>query len=202
MSHEPHNVEEAVGSLEELARRQDRVSIGDMLDSFGKRSFGPALMIFALLEISPVGGIPGVPTFLAVICALLGAQLLVGHDHVWLPQWIQRRSLEGGKLLAAMCKVEGVARQLDKRFKDRLERFTTPFWQKLAGGAIVLLCLSVPPLEVVPFASSAPMLAIASFGLALTVRDGLLMLVAVLLSVAAMAASLYFVATQVLGSGG
>lgn len=202
MGQEPHNIEEAVGSLEELAQRQDRVAISDMLDQFGERSFGPVLMMLALLEISPIGGIPGLPTFLAVLCALIAGQLLLGHDHLWMPQWVQRRSLESGKLLSALCKVEGVARKLDKRFRGRLERFTTPFWQKLAAAAIILLCLTVPPLELVPFASTAPMLAIASFGLALTVKDGLLMLIATVLSALALGASIYFVVTQVAGGGG
>jgi hypothetical protein len=43
----------------------------------------------------------------------------------------------------------------------------------------------LPPLELLPFASTAPMAAIATFGLALLVRDGVLMLVATCLSVAA-----------------
>jgi hypothetical protein len=49
--HEPQNVEEAVASLEHLAESQDRVTIGDMLDEFGERSFGPLLVIIALLDI-------------------------------------------------------------------------------------------------------------------------------------------------------
>ena len=44
------------------------------------------------------------------------------------------------------------------------------------AGAILLLCCTVPPLEFLPFASSIPMLAIAVLGLALTVRDGALVL--------------------------
>ena len=42
--------------------------------------------------------------------------------------------------------------------------------------------MTVPPLEVLPFASSAPMLATAAFGLALLVRDGLLMTIATVLA--------------------
>lgn len=40
----------------------------------------------------------------------------------------------------------------------------------------------VPPLELFPFASSAPMAAIAPIGLALLLRDGALMVVASLLA--------------------
>lgn len=62
-----------------------------------------------------------------------------------------------------------------------------------AAGAIGL-ALMVPPLELIPFASSAPMIAITVFGLALLAHDGVLMLLALLLVTGAVAvgASLFF----------
>jgi len=71
---------------------------------------------------------------------------------------------------------------------------------KLAAVMILALCATVPPLEFLPFASSAPMLAIASFGLALLVRDGLLMLIASVLSGGAVAVAIASFASM--GSGG
>ena len=44
--------------------------------------------------------------------------------------------------------------------------------------AVLLMCMTVPPLEVLPFASSLPMGTIALFGLALVTRDGRLMALA------------------------
>ena len=61
---------------------------------------------------------------------------------------------------------------------------------RIAGAVVIALAATVPPLELLPFASSAPMLAIAAFGLALLVRDGLLMLIACALSVAAIGGGL------------
>jgi hypothetical protein len=199
MPHEPQNVEEAVASLEHLAEGRDRVTVGDMLDELGERSFGPLLVIIALLDILPVGSIPGLPTVLAMIGILLAAQLVAGHDHVWLPQWLQRRAIGADKLAKGLGKMEKPAAKIDRTFRNRLENFTTPFWQKLAGMAVILLCLTVPPLELIPLATTAPMLAIAAYGVALTVRDGLLMLLATVLSAAAVGISGYFVATSLLG---
>lgn len=201
MPHEPQNVEEAIESLEHLADRKDKVTIGDMLDEFGERSFGPILIIIALLDILPVGSIPGLPTALALVAVLLAGQLVIGHDHVWLPQWVQRRSFKSDKLDSGLRKMEKPAAKLDAVFRNRLERFTTPFWQKVAGVAIILLCFTIPPLELIPLATTAPMLAIASFGLALTMRDGALMLIATLVSAVAFGLSLYFAVSYFLGSG-
>ncbi len=55
----------------------------------------------------------------------------------------------------------------------------------MGAAACLLLCLTVPPLELFPFASTAPMAAIALFGLAMTLRDGLVMALAFLASGAA-----------------
>lgn len=173
---EPESVKDVLGELDELAATHDNVCIGDVLDDFGGRSFGPLIMLPALLELSPVGGIPGVPTFLALIVALTAAQLLLGKEHVWMPQFIQQRSVSGRNLHKAVGKLRGVGDFLDRHSEGRLENLTRGPAIKLVAVAILMLCATVPPLEFLPFASSIPMLAIAILGLALLVRDGGLVL--------------------------
>lgn len=192
MSKEPKSASETVEGLEELAEEKSEVRIGDVLDKFGKRSFGPFMFIPALLEVTPLGGIPGVPTAFAVLIAFIAVQMLFGGDHVWIPDFIEQRAVKSDKLMNGAEKLEGVAAKLDELFKGRMQQFTGPTWQRIAAVAIILLCITVPPLEFIPFASSAPMLTIAAFALALTVKDGLLMLVATLLSIAALVGGTYY----------
>lgn len=184
----PESVGAILAELRDLADREDRVSVGDVLDAIGDRSYGPAIMLPAMTEWTPVGGIPGVPTLLAAIIAVAGVQLIVDKDHLWLPDVLQRRATSGKKLHKVADRLGGVAGWLDQRFHRRIPRFVRDPWPRVAGIIILLLCLTVPPLELVPFASSAPMIAIAAFGLALLARDGLLMLVAITLSAVALAA--------------
>lgn len=184
---EVHSVCDILDTLRNLAGEKDTVSVGDVLDAIGDRSYGPALMLPAMIEISPVGGIPGVPTFLAAIVALVAAQLLFGKEHLWLPGFIKRRSIFDQKLHKAADKLNGLARRLDKWFHGRMPHFVKGVWPRVAAGVVILLCLTVPPLELVPFASTAPMAAIIAFGLALLVRDGLLMLIALGAGIASIA---------------
>jgi hypothetical protein len=184
---EPENVEGALGELDELATKGGKVRIAEVLDDFGKRSFGPFIMLPALIEITPVGGIPGIPTFLAVIISLVAVQLLFGRDHVWMPQFIQNRAVKSKKLHKAVSKLHW----LDGHTRDRFEFLIRGVWIKLAAITVLLLCLTVPPLEFIPFASSAPMLAIAAIGLALIVRDGLIMILALVLAIAALLGGTY-----------
>lgn len=188
----PEGVEDVIGELDDLASHGEKVRVGDVLDDFGERSFGPFIMILALIEITPIGAIPGAPTVLASIIALVAAQLLFGKDHIWMPQFIQDRAVESKKLHKAIGKLRGVAHWLDGHSRDRVEFLTEGAWTRIAALAILILCVTVPPLEVLPFASSAPMLAITTIGLALIVRDGLVMLAALLLAAAAVAGGTYY----------
>lgn len=56
----------------------------------------------------------------------------------------------------------------------------------MAGLLCILLALTIAPLELVPFGAAMPLSAIAAFGLALTLKDGALMLLAFTVSVAAL----------------
>ena len=156
-----------------------------------------ALLFLPLIELSPIGGIPGVPTFLAVMIALIAGQRLFGREHGWLPDFVERRAIDGDRLAHGAHRLDNVAATIDGWFHGRLKWLTRGIWPRVAALVVVLLCCAVPPLEFLPFASSAPMIAIAAFGLALMVRDGLLMVIAFAISTGAVA-----VVAGVLTSGG
>ena len=162
MQHEPTSMGEVLGELDELASTHDEVCVADVLDDFGERSFGPFIMLPALF------------------IALIAIQLLVGRDHVWMPRFVQQRSVGSKKLHKSVRKLRGLANFLDHHSEGRLEGLTQGAAIRLVAAAVILLCCTVPPLEFLPFASSVPMLAIAVLGLALTVRDGALVLGALL----------------------
>ncbi len=196
-----HSVCDILEKLRKLADKQNRVSIGNVLNAIGDRSYGPALILPALIEITPIGGIPGVPTFLAFIVALVAAQLLFGKEHLWLPQFVQKRAISADKLHKAADKLGGIAVRLDRWFHGRMPHFIKGVWPRIAAGMVILLCLTVPPLEFVPFASTAPMAAIIAFGLAFLVRDGLLMLIAIGAGVISIAVGAGLVSSSTLISG-
>ena len=199
MADSPKNVCDILERLVEVGDRRDRVSIGDIVEAFGARSYGPMLLVPALIGISPVGGIPGVPTFLAITILLFAVQMTLGRQHLWLPGLLKDRSVEGEKLANAAEDMEGAGKFLDKLFHGRLEMFTGETAGRIAAVVVALLCLAVPPLELLPFAVALPMAVIAAFGIALTVRDGLLMLIGFLGS----GVAFYILITQVvLGGGG
>jgi len=182
MAEDPRSIGDILDKLETLADRQSRVSLEDAVAAFGNRSYGPFLLVPALIEISPIGGIPGLPTVLAAIIILFAAQMLIGRKHLWLPHVIGKRAASAGTVHRATAKLRGVADVADRWFHGRLPALTQGPFVRIAALATIGLALTVPPLELLPFASTAPMAAIAAFGLALLVRDGALMIAAILLA--------------------
>ncbi|MBO6783035.1 MAG: exopolysaccharide biosynthesis protein [Alphaproteobacteria bacterium] len=183
------NLEDVVDTLRDLADREEEVSVGDVQDAVGQRSFAPFLLICGLIVMSPLGGIPGVPTVFAFIILLTAGQLLIGRNHFWLPDVLTDRSVDDNKLRKAAEKLESPARWVDKVIKPRLTVLTDGPAAYVVAAACVALALAMPPLEAVPFAVAAPAAAITAFSLALVAHDGVLAVIGYL----ATAGSIYVV---------
>jgi hypothetical protein len=181
MGEPAHAAADIVDRIEDRARPERRVTFGEVFEALGARGYGPFLFAPALVELSPLGAIPGVPTLLAAIIILFATQIAAGRRHLWLPERLKRRSIPAASLGKAVGWMRPVARWLDRWFRPRLTVLTSPPVIRGVAVVTVLLCLTVPPLELIPWASSAPMAAIALFGLALLARDGLVMAAAIAL---------------------
>ena len=180
MSSQDSNLSDLVQRIGELGERQDDVSVHDIREALGERSFGPFLAIPALIEITPIGGIPGLPTLIALVIALVCAQMLLGRNHLWLPDVLEHQTLKGDRVKNGMSWLKRPAGWIDRLLRPRLKWLSGRMGLRIVALLCILLCTTVPPLELLPFASSIPMGAIALMGLGLMARDGLVILVAVL----------------------
>lgn len=184
---------DVVDELKDASKGKDTVEVGQLIDALDQRGYGPALAVLPLMELTPLGGIPGFPTALALLVGILALRMLLGYEHFWAPNWLRKRSLDTDKVLKSVEWLRPVSQWIDDKLQARLSRIAGATGQKVACVVILCLCFSVPPLEVVPFATSAPMIVISIFGLALLYRDGLLMLLGFIgAGIAAFAGASYF----------
>ena len=82
--------------LQKLAARAGQdpsFTVGELLQSLGRRSFAPVLLIAAAIGFTPLGAVPGVPTMLAIVIILMTAQIILGRRHIWLPGFIRKKCL-------------------------------------------------------------------------------------------------------------
>ncbi|MDT0635806.1 exopolysaccharide biosynthesis protein [Spectribacter hydrogenoxidans] len=156
----------------------DHFTVQEMIEAIEDRGFGPLLLAPALFVMPPIGVIPGVPTLMALVIVLLAGQLALGRRHPWLPRRLRSITIERKKFDLAYDKVVPVTRRIDRLLYPSLPWLTRPPAPRLIAVACLLLALCMVPLELVPFAAAVPAAAIALLALALSVRDGRLILLA------------------------
>ena len=127
------SVNALLDTLKARARRETRVSVGDVVSDIGDRGLGPLLFVPALLVISPLGAIPTVPSLFAVAILLIAAQSLFGQSRIWLPEVVRDRSVEDDSIHQATDRLRPWADRLDAMFRPRLEMLSAPPVQKLAA---------------------------------------------------------------------
>lgn len=184
---EPANLEQLLDRIECGTEVREYSSIGEMLDAIGRRSFGPMVLFVGLLLVTPLSGMPGMPTSMGLLILLTLGQVLIGRRHFWLPGWLARRKIPREKLLRGIKAIRPVARRVDRLLRPRLHYLARGPGLYVMAVACMVIAFSMPATELVPFSSSLAGLALMGFGLAMISKDGLVALVAwvIVLGVAA-----------------
>lgn len=164
--------------------RKERVTLGEVFDRLGPDGFGLALLLLTLPTLIPVPGPLGM-TF-GTLIALVALQVMVGARALWLPSVLHRRPLPNAALRRVIARALPWLSWAEGWLKEgRLA--------PLAGGrmrvllAIPLLLLGVALTLPIPFGNVAPALALVAFAVGFMGRDGAVTLVALILSIAALA---------------
>jgi len=181
------------GVLEEIRKGinedhpDDQVKLGAILNAVGRRAYGPLLLVIGLVAISPLTIVPGANWLTAVLILLIAGQMMLGLKRPWVPPQALRLSFSRQAVLSALDKASPWARRVDVVLKPRLTFFTEPLWVNLAAAFCVLAGLVTIPLALIPFGPVAPSLAVVIFGLGMTAKDGLWIVLGSAVSVAALA---------------
>ncbi|MBF9034267.1 exopolysaccharide biosynthesis protein [Rhodobacterales bacterium HKCCE2091] len=160
--------------------KSENVTMRELLEAFGQRSFVPALLVPALIVLSPLSGIPFLPTIFGTMIFLVAIQMAIGRHHLWLPGLILDRTIRGDRLAGAIRYLRPSARWFDRHSGRRLAFLTSRPAAKILELVAAIAGITMPFLELVPFSSSLLALAVCLICLAMLSRDGLWAAVAVL----------------------
>ena len=167
--------------LDDVGRRfhSDSVSVAEVTAALGDRGPAAALLLFTLPGLVPLPGVPAGMLFGTVI-VLMSMQMMAGRESLWLPDWLGRRRIGRGVLLACL---DGARKPL-----ARLERWMRPRWSRLAGVHMLRplsplvffmgLLIALP----IPFGNVAPALALIAVSLGVLTRDGVAVGVGVIMA--------------------
>ncbi|WP_018717984.1 exopolysaccharide biosynthesis protein [Arhodomonas aquaeolei] len=178
----PRGFADLVERLIALAHTRRRLSIESMLTASGQRSFGPLLLLAGLIATSPLSGILGIPTLTAVIVLLVAGQMLAGRGHIWLPECILARTLPAATTARALRSIRRPAAVIDRLLHPRLTLLTAGTGNRLIACACAVIAISMPPLELFPFAATSAGILITLLSLAVIANDGLIALIALVLA--------------------
>ncbi|MGZ9113411.1 MAG: exopolysaccharide biosynthesis protein, partial [Brevundimonas sp.] len=107
---------------------------------------------------------------------LMGLQLAIRQDQLWLPRWALRRSIERETYRQGVAKVLPRLRKMERLSRPRLSIMTSELSEVLIGIATFLLAFIL----ILPIwgGNLIPALIISAFGFGLMQRDGLAILLA------------------------
>lgn len=155
------------------AQEGERVAIGDLVNALRNRAFGILFLIFGIPNCIPMP--PGIPVICGIILALIGLQMAMGRQELWLPETIARRTFSRSMLEAIVTRSRPLIEKFESISRPRYAQFAGPVARRVVGATVVLLGILL--LLPIPFLGNLPPgIAVCVLGLGLVERDGLVIL--------------------------
>jgi len=151
-----------------------------ILKRLDERAFGTFLFILALPVSVPF--LYGVPQVVAVPMLMLAFQMMMGRKQPWLPSKLAVRNISKANLDRMAKGGRKWFGWLEHFTAPRLTFLATPVAEKLVGAIFCIFCVSI--MVPLPATNTVPGIAIAIAAFGLMARDGVLVLLGLLLGFA------------------
>lgn len=154
-------------------------SLGDLVDRLGERGFGLLFFLLALPCVPPFVYV--LPQIAALPMLVLAGQMAMGRAAPWLPENIRRRTFSIGDLRRVIERMEKYVRFVERFARPRLRPVTGRGAAPVLGALLLIPAISI----LVPMVgtNSVPSAGIAVAALGLIARDGVLVILGLLVGV-------------------
>lgn len=133
------------------------------------RAFGLSMLLLGLPNCLPMP--PGIPVICGVLLCLVGVQMFIGRDELWLPNWLAKKTFSRSLLEKVINGSIKWVRRFEGYSRPRLPFFSSPSARFVLGGMVVVLgLLLLLPIPI--FGNLPPGIAVCILGLGLVERDG------------------------------
>jgi hypothetical protein len=162
-------------------------TVASLVELFGKKSF--AILFVVLLAVPalplPTGGATHV---FEVIAIVLAAQLIVGREHIWLPQRWRRLELAGERQRRFIAALMRMIRRLERISRPRLRFLFDHRLSNIVFGLLVIAG-SVGAFLAPPFSGldTLPALGVVLLSLAVLMEDFAVVIAAIVVGVTGVA---------------
>ena len=165
---------EPVRKLSDVLREIDRnlgerISLRDLIDALGDRSFVPLMILFALPNV--LSFVPGASVISGLPLMFIAVQLVLRRPSVWLPDILNDRSIDHGVFTRVISHAVPWIEWVERMARPRYWPFSHASRERIIGAASLLMAifLFLP----IPFANSLPAISVVMLALSLGERDGL-----------------------------
>ncbi len=168
----------------QLARdAEGAVSISNIRDALGDRSFAALIVFFAVLNLIPLP--PPSSAILGLPLVIISAQMIYGSKRAWLPRFVMENSISAESFRSVMDRLIPRLISLERMIKPRY----WPFWRRQGDRVIGVICLILAVIVTlpIPLGNWLPAVSTALLGLALIERDGILFAIGTAIGVVAIA---------------
>lgn len=147
-------------------------SLGEIVDRLDERAFGLLLLLLALPCTPPFVYL--LPQIVALPMLALGGQMAAGRQSPWFPEAIRARRFQLAEFSKVLDFAEKYVRWLERIARPRLPMVTERIGARVTGALLIIPALSV--LAPFPGTNTVPGIGIAIAALGLVQRDGLLVI--------------------------
>lgn len=165
---------DAIGADE----RRERVSVSDLMQAMDARAVAALILLFALPNVVPTP--PGTSSILGLPLLYLTAQMMLGKLP-WLPAIIADRSMTRSDFNSFVGRVTPLLARAERLLKPRLLFVTSATGERIIGG--ICLTLAIVLALPIPLGNMLPAFAITLMALGVLERDGLWVIIGVLVGV-------------------
>ena len=151
-----------------------------VLTQMHERAFGLFLLILALPCCIPF--LYGIPQVVALPLMFVSAQILMGRKTPWLPQKLAQRNVSKAGLENLSDRAGPWLRRLEALSRPRLAALSHPPFDRIVGLGLVLFSASI--LVPLPGTNSVPGVAVVIVAMGLLQRDGILIVLGLILGTA------------------
>lgn len=156
------------------------IGLGDLFERFDRRSFSSTFLLLAVLCL-----LPGVSVLAGFAMIFPAVQMALGYNTLTFPKFIRERKIAVVSLQKWNSRVLPALIKIEQFVKPRFVFLSSELMQRLLGVLITVLAVIVA----IPFPLSnfPPAIAVMFISLGLLADDGLMILLGILSSIAAVA---------------
>ncbi|MCU0837995.1 MAG: exopolysaccharide biosynthesis protein [Rhodospirillales bacterium] len=196
---EPLNGLSASVALTRLANEvgPERITFDHIIARLQDRAFGIVMIILAVPNCLPMP--PGGSTVFGVALMLVALQMMLGRHELWLPPVLRRRSLARSDFQKVVARLAPLLARMERLCRPRATWIATGPFERLAGFVAFVLAFVVSlPIPII--GNMPPAVVIAVLSISMIERDGLAVIVALVLAIAVVALNFGVITAAVLAA--